>query len=50
MTEMVVADSLKTPAILGLDFLEGNHCIIDTCNKTLKFQRSGTFIDGVFIR
>lgn len=46
MTEMVVADSLKTLAIyfLGLDFFEGNHCIIGTCNKSLKFQRSGTLV------
>ena len=35
-TPMVIADSLRTPAILGLDFLETNQCVIDTSSKTLR--------------
>ena len=37
-TQMVVADSLRTSAILGLDFLEENQCVIDTGSKTLQFR------------
>ena len=33
---MVIADSLRTPAILGLNFLETNQCVIDTSSKTLR--------------
>ena len=51
---MVVADSLCTPAILGLDFMEENRCVIDMGSKTLQFRGrdlsiklQGTESDGV---
>ena len=37
LAPVVVADSLRTQAILGADFLEQNQCIIDTGNRTLRF-------------
>ncbi len=36
---LVVADSLKARAILGLDFLEANHCTIDTGGRTLRLGK-----------
>ena len=36
-TQVVVADKLTTEAILGLDFLEANNCIIDMGKHTLTF-------------
>ncbi len=36
--DFLVADSLRAPAILGLDFLERNRCVIDTARRTLNLQ------------
>ena len=35
-TEVVIADSLTTEGILGLDFLEANRCMIDKSNRVLQ--------------
>ena len=34
----IVADMLTTEAILGLDFMEANGCVLDTQGKRLRFQ------------
>ncbi len=36
--EFVIADSLRASAILGLDFLEKNQCVIDTARRTMNVQ------------
>ena len=36
ITPMVIADSLRNAAILGLDFLETNQYVMDTSSKTLR--------------
>ncbi len=36
--EFIISDSLRASAILGLDYLEKNHCIIDTTRRTLILQ------------
>ena len=36
--DCIVAKSLTTEAILGLDFLEQNHCVINTEQKVLHLK------------
>ena len=39
--QIIVADSLTTEAILGLDFLEAQKCMIDTGQSRLIFKELG---------
>ena len=36
--EFIVADHITAEAILGLDILEGNKCVVDLCNKQMSIQ------------
>ena len=36
--DFVVADLLQVESIIGLDFLEAHHCIVDLPNKLLQFR------------
>ena len=36
--EFVLVDHITAEAILGLDFLEGNKCVVDLCNKQVSIQ------------
>ena len=35
---VVVVESLQVGAIIGMDFLESNHCVIDTSSKSLQIR------------
>ena len=36
--EFIVADHITAEAIIGLDILEGNKCVVDLCNKQVSIQ------------
>ena len=40
-TEVIVADTLSSGAIIGRDFLQRNKCVIDLEQNTLKFKQRG---------
>ena len=42
--EMIVADSLTSEGILGLDFLESNQCILDLQDIKLYSQRKALYM------
>jgi len=41
LTEVVVASGIMAEAILDLDFMEKNECIIEIAQRTLKFAKLG---------
>jgi len=41
----IVADSLTSQGILGMDFLESNHCILDLADGTLSTGGKTVSID-----
>ena len=43
-SQMIVTSSMSTNAILGIDFLESHHCMIDLGKKTLHFPQDNVLI------